>query len=243
MDVSEIFSNFNGGAKVQRKNCLNVSYAKENKSAGFSSDKLRTFIKPTQYDNILSIQDMLEEDKEEKALADAIDKVKNGEELTKEELALLRKKNPLMYIVALQTKTLKESFKEQLKNCRSKKEVQDLMLSQSISTLGKIKDAKNSGDELEVIRQTAFLRAMQEVYKEFIKSDEYLKLPDETKEEDKLEFKVKFIIDLTLETLIGGLVEIDEQDEIEDVEAVEELKEQETLENVEARTEMAIQNV
>lgn len=229
MDVSEIFSNFNGGAKVQRKNCLNVSYVQENKSAGFCTDKFKTLIKSSQLDNILSIQDMLEEDKEEKALAEAVEKVKNGEDLTAEELKLLRKKNPIMYVIAMQTKSLKEAFLTQLKNCKSKQEAQDLMLSQSLSTMGKIQKAKNEGDKVEVIKQTAFLRAMQSVYQEFIKSDEYMRLPDKTKEDDIVEFKVKFVIDLTLNTLIGTLVKLEEQEGVEEVEAVEESEEKDTI--------------
>ncbi len=233
MDVSEVFSNFNGGPKVQKKNCLNVSYVKENKTASLSNDKLKTFVKASDIEDFLSIQNMLDEDKEEKLLEEAIKKVKNGEDLTAEELVLLRKKNPLMYAIAMQTKAFKESFKAQLKNCRSKREAQDLMLSQSLSTMGKIQDAKNEGNKLEEIRQTAFLKAMQEVYKEFVKSDEYLKLPEETKEEERYGYKISFVIDLTLETLIGALVKLEENETASEVEAVEEIEDTNIVEEIE----------
>ncbi len=203
MDISDVLTSFttSNSQRTNRRNSLNVVVGAENTTAGFSTDSFQSLIKPSVSDKFINIAEMLEENKEDKLLSDATKKALNGEELTKEELEILRKKNPVLYVIAMQTKAVREAFEAQLKNCKSKEEVQNLMFMQTITSLKNIKAAKADGDAIEEARQKAFLMAMQEVYQEFIKSDEYLKLPQKTKDEDRFESLIDKLIDLTLETL------------------------------------------
>ncbi len=242
MDISEVLTSHNtsNSQRANRRNSLNVVCGKENTTAGFSTDSFKSLIKSSPSDKFIVISEMLEEDKEEKLLKDAEQKALNGEELTKEELEILRKKNPVLYIIAMQTKAVREAFEAQLKNCKSKEEVQNLMFMQTMSSLKNIKAAKAEGDEIEEARQRAFLLAMQEVYQKFIESEEYLKLPQKTKEEDKFESLLDVLIDSTLETLdeefkeeMANLEEVDIETDI-DIELDSEVK-NEQLEQLEVK--------
>lgn len=127
-----------------------------------------------------SIQSMLMEyldptaglSEEEKQAYEAriMQKLKSGKELTPEETNYLRAKNPVLYAQVARVEAMRENLKQQLENCRSKEEVENVY-GTSMSMVSKDDPMKEY-----------IVAAYDDVTKEFKESDKYKSLPE--KEED-----------------------------------------------------------
>ncbi len=112
-----------------------------------------------------------EDEESEKRKAEKISqKLNAGKKLTASEMDFLRRTNPDMYMKALRIQMKREMVENSLKNCKSKKEVEEVAGLQ----LGMIND-KDPDRE-------ALTNAVNEVVKEFKKSDKYKSLPQESEE-------------------------------------------------------------
>lgn len=94
-------------------------------------------------------------------------KLKNGKKLTSEELNYLRVHNPELYRTAMRVELSRKALREQLKNCRSKEEVQQVVSLQ----MERVSAMKKEPDK-------QYMAAMvhQEV-ETFKKSSDYARLP------------------------------------------------------------------
>ncbi len=97
-------------------------------------------------------------------------KVQAGKKLTVEELRFLERTNPVLYRKALRAQNMRKMLESKLKNCKSKQEAQEIY-SAAVSGISK----KDPDREM-------LLAALQDVFKEFTKSNAYKRLPE--KEED-----------------------------------------------------------
>lgn len=112
-----------------------------------------------------------EDEESEKRKAEKISqKLNAGKKLTASEMDFLRRTNPDMYMKALRIQMKREMVENSLKNCKSKKEVEEVAGLQ----LGMIND-KDPDRE-------ALTNAVNEAVKEFKKSDKYKSLPQESDE-------------------------------------------------------------
>lgn len=126
----------------------------------------------------LDVREMLEEDKIDNEIAMLENKVRSGQTLTVRELALLKKHSPVLYSLALEIQLSKEIFEEQLKNCNSKEEVEQLMNRTLIVMNAKIKSA--TGDLKQ--NQITLLNVYKKILNEFKKSSEYNQLKEKDDE-------------------------------------------------------------
>ncbi len=140
---------------------------------------------------VMTEEERVEHEEEMKAFKEAYDKARAGLELTDEEMRLIAKHSPVMYKILLEAKILREVYEEQLKNCRSKEEVANLKLAYDITCTQNIKEAKVAGDEEEYLRQVVFKNTIDDEHEQFLKSNEYLRLPDKVKKEDDKGIKTK----------------------------------------------------
>lgn len=138
---------------------------------------------------IMTEEERLDYEEEMKLYKEAYKKAISGAELTDEEMRLIFKHNPTLYKILLEAKILREAYKEQLKNCKSKEEVANLKLAYDIAITSNIKEAKASGDEEEEMRQVVFKNTIDDEHKQFLESAEYKKLPDKVKKEDDRRMK------------------------------------------------------
>ena len=106
-------------------------------------------------------------------------KLKSGKKLTQEELNFLKVHYPDMYLKAMRVLHSRERLKTQLKQCRSKEEVSDVVS----QTIGGIADDDPDKEYL--------VAAYNEVVKEFKKTSDYTRLPDTEKERLEKENKKK----------------------------------------------------
>ena len=102
-------------------------------------------------------------------------KIQSGKKLTQDEMAYLRKYDPVTYMKVARIQAQREALEAQLKNCSSKEEAQELYT----DTVSRVPDDDPARKEL--------LAAYDDAYKEFKESGEYGSLPNETDENMKRE--------------------------------------------------------
>lgn len=134
-------------------------------------------------DSIFDPTTAMTEEQKKKFVQRLYKKLESGKKLTPDELQYLRINDPVTYAKAARIQTLREAFKKQLENAKSKEEAADMYL-QNMSRISEDDPAKK---ELEA--------AYNDVYEEFKKTENYRKLPETRKEakeeQDKKDSKIK----------------------------------------------------
>lgn len=123
-------------------------------------------------------------------------KLNSGKKLTTEEMEYLQKHDPQTYQHVKSMEAEQESYKRELKRCKTKEEVQRVRMSHTAQSLSAVNNIKNNpaipeGKKLGLIMQELQKhQALQEVTREFVESGKYEKLPTEAerrKAEEDLE--------------------------------------------------------
>jgi hypothetical protein len=159
--------------KVTLINSLNNTYQQESKKI---KDKSKEDLLKESYENIKNILEGTDFKSEEEKIAyekKLNEKIKMGAELSKGEMSYLQRTNPMMYMRIKRVQMQREMLKIKLKQCKSKKEVEETY-NQAMSMISD----KDPDKELVI-------SAYQNVVKEFKKTKEYKSLPYEVKEEDR----------------------------------------------------------
>lgn len=138
-------------------------------------------------------QEQAESIRESKKPADIDTKLQAGGELTAEEIEYLKKNDPEALKEYEEVKRERESYKKQLKNCKSKEEVEKLKMTKMGHYMAEAKEitndpyipkAKKYQLMKKMLKKTSAVEAEQE---KFLQSSRYAKLPDEEKEARKKE--------------------------------------------------------
>lgn len=124
-------------------------------------------------DSIFDPTTAMTEEQKKKFVEKLYKKLENGKKLTPDELQYLRMNDPVTYAKAARVQTLREAFKKQLENAKSKEEAADMYL-QNMSRISEDDPAKK---ELEA--------AYSDVYEEFKKTENYRRLPETRKEAEE----------------------------------------------------------
>lgn len=130
-------------------------------------------------------QEDMQKMRENNDMASVRSKLKSGEALTAEEIAYIQKNAPELYREYQEIKAEKEAYERQLRNCRTKEEVERVkinkvngILSQARSVLNNPnipKSAKLGLAEKFLMKTTG----IEKVHQEFVKSGKYAELPTE----------------------------------------------------------------
>ena len=138
-------------------------------------------------------QEQADNIRESKKSTDIDTKLQAGGELTAEEIEYLKKNDPEALKEYKEVKRERESYKKQLKNCKSKEEVEKLKMTKMGHYMAEAKEITNDPYipkakkyELmqKMLKKTSAIEAEQE---KFLQSSRYAKLPDEEKEARKKE--------------------------------------------------------
>lgn len=121
-------------------------------------------------DSIFDPTTGMTEEQKKKFVEKLYRKLESGKKLTADEMQYLRMNDPVTYAKAARVQTMREAFKKQLENAKSKEEASDMYLT-NMSRIGEDDPAKK---ELQA--------AYEDVYSEFRKMNAYKKLPDTRKE-------------------------------------------------------------
>ncbi|MFQ7185810.1 MAG: hypothetical protein ACLUF4_01830 [Lachnospira eligens] len=141
---------------------------------------------------IADFQDQLEHNRETQKCQKIDNKIMSGGSLSPEEISYLEKNDPVALKKYRETKEEKESYKEKLRQCKTKEEVDRVKLQK----LGELESSLSSVVNDPTIPKSAKLAKAQEIlaktnnieaaHLEFVKSADYQSMPtdDEKKEQD-----------------------------------------------------------
>ena len=139
------------------------------------------------------LQEQADSIREGRKSTDIDTKLQAGGELTAEEIEYLKKNDPEALKEYEEVKRERESYKKQLKECKSKEEVEKLKMTKMGHYMAEAKEitndpyipkAKKYQLMKKMLKKTSAVEAEQE---KFLQSSRYAKLPDEEKEARKKE--------------------------------------------------------
>lgn len=137
------------------------------------------------------LKEQVEDIRESREYADIDAKLKSGQKLTSDEIAYLKKNNPQALKEYEEIQEQRKAYKEALKNCRSKEEVERLKVTKMGQFMAQAKEISHNpnipkGQKKAMLEK--ILRVMAGVQKEhldFEKSLQYQTLPEKDEDEDK----------------------------------------------------------
>lgn len=112
-------------------------------------------------------------------------KMTSGKRLTAAEMEYLKEHDPQTYQKAKAIEMEREAYEQELKNCKTKEEVERVKAAHAAAALDRVNEVKNNpnipgGKKLELIKQELFKSSVREdTMQNFVKSGEYKKLPTE----------------------------------------------------------------
>lgn len=140
---------------------------------------------------IADFQDQLEHNREAEKRQKIDNKIMSGESLSPEEISYLEKNDPAALKKYRETKEEKESYKEKLRQCKTKEEVDRVKLQK----LGELESSLSSVVNDPAIPKSAKLAKAQEIlaktnnietaHLEFVKSAEYQSMPTEEEKKEQ----------------------------------------------------------
>lgn len=125
------------------------------------------------------------EQKENDKLTAIRTKMSSGEELTPEELALLKEKDPQAYQSEMERRQSAESYKRDLSNAKTKEEFQRIRMSRASANMTRLNAVKNDSAIPDSAKLAIYgdinarLKTEREIERKFVESGEYGKLPTE----------------------------------------------------------------
>lgn len=126
-----------------------------------------------------------ENEDDDKMLMDINNKIAVDQELTPEELRYLQNKNPSLYQKVKNIENEKKQYEKDLKNCKSKEEVERLKMNKVSSALSAIKSAESDPNLPESAKlavaqgELRRMNALNKILAKFVERGEYDKLPAE----------------------------------------------------------------
>ena len=126
-----------------------------------------------------------ENEGDDKMLTDINNKIAVDQELTPEELRYLQNKNPSLYQKVKNIENEKKQYEKDLKNCKTKEEVERLKMNKVSSALSAIKSAESDPNLPESAKlavaqgELRRMNALNKILAKFVERGEYDKLPAE----------------------------------------------------------------
>lgn len=142
-------------------------------------------------------QEELENNKESEKMQSIMNKVAAGKELTNEEISYLEEKNPQALKEYEEVRAEKESYERQLKNCKTKEDVDRLKLTKMgefAASIRKIASDPYIPKSAKLALAQKILgkaNVVEEVHQEFIRSGQYDALPTEEEKKEESEEKAE----------------------------------------------------
>ncbi|MCI8535664.1 MAG: hypothetical protein HFG68_08820 [Hungatella sp.] len=162
---------------------MKMKWQKKQSSKDYSADGSTTIKDSVQR----QLEDIRESQKDgSKQMSAQIElKMTSGKRLTAAEMEYLKENDPQTYQKAKAIEMEREAYERELKNCKTKEEVERVKAAHAAAALDRVNDVKNNpnipgGKKLELIKQELFKSSVrEEAMQNFVKSGEYKKLPTE----------------------------------------------------------------
>lgn len=162
---------------------MKMKWQKKQSNKDYSADGSTTIKDSVQR----QLEDIRESQKDgSKQMAAQIElKMTSGKRLTAAEMEYLKENDPQTYQKAKAIEMEREAYERELKNCKTKEDVERVKAAHAAAALDRVNDVKNNpnipgGKKLELIKQELFKSSVREdAMQNFVKSGEYKKLPTE----------------------------------------------------------------
>lgn len=118
-------------------------------------------------------------------------KLQSGAKLTPEEVDYLKKNNPQALKEYEEAQKEREGYKRQLRNCKSKEEVEELKTTKMGQFMAAAKSIVNNpyipkGKKCQLMKKMLMeVSGIEREHQEFLKTSQYISLPDEEEEREK----------------------------------------------------------
>ena len=154
----------------------------ERKQKGYSTDGLTE----RQKDNVAFIKSYKEQQEmhpEDKEMQKITNKIYAGSKLTEQEMQYLQKKNPVLYQKMRAMEAEAKQYEEEIKNCKTKDEVQRVRMNKINSSVANIRSVESNpnisdADKLAFAQaEQVKMREIEKITTKFIESGEYASLP------------------------------------------------------------------
>jgi hypothetical protein len=222
------FSNM--AALSQKINSMTLSLQKSETKIKFKK-KAESENKTERQRLIDSLQKQIEDQKKNNSLSAIDTKLRSGKVLTADELSYLKKNNPELYQKAVEAKREREQYKNELKSCKTKDDVQRLRAAKLLNFAAEVSAIANNpnipdGKKYELMMQiNQRVEGINEAHSEFIRSGEYSYLPTDAEvlaeaHENNHAEEVE-ILDKPVETDEPEEIPTDIQSPVSDAEAAE----------------------
>lgn len=140
---------------------------------------------------LMQYQEDMERIREGNQMSSIDTKLKSGAELTPDEITYLKKNHPEAYQEYEEVKREKNAYKNQLKNCKTKEEVEKVKLSKMGNFMAEAKNISQNPhipkDKKLKLMEKLLKKTMgvDKIHKEFTKSQVFRNLPTEEQREEK----------------------------------------------------------
>lgn len=140
---------------------------------------------------IAQLRETAQQTQESNVIAGIDAKLMSGGDLTEQEMAYLRAKNPQKYQEALELRRERAAYRRELSNCKTKEEAQRLNLRKMQEFLSQAKSISSNANIPDGAKKALMAKiqcrvmATQGEYAKFTASSQYAKLPREQDEQDR----------------------------------------------------------
>lgn len=162
----------------------------QKKNSGRLRDNQKKELAPAERE-LASLQEQAEEIRESREYADIDAKLKSGQKLTPDEIAYLKKNNPQALKEYEEIQEQRKAYKEALKNCRSKEEVERLKVTKMGQFMAQAKEISHNpnipkGQKKAMLEKLVrIIAGVQKEHLDFEKSLQYQMLPEKDEDKDK----------------------------------------------------------
>ena len=181
MDLNKI-----GSLSCYMKNMkLETKWKQKKKSGDFQSESKKTELQRKNEQFKAQYYKQQEENPEDDTLKAINNKIAAGTKLSATEMRYLQSKNPMLYQKIKNDEKQEKAFEKELKECKTKDEVEKLKfnnVSKAMSAIGAVKSNPNIPEGTKLAVAESEMRKLQKLDKiaaKFVKSGEYSKLPTE----------------------------------------------------------------
>lgn len=171
-------------------------------------------------------QEDMKKMRENNEMASIGSKIKSGDSLTPAELEYLQKNAPELYKEYMEIQAEKEAYERQLKNCKTKEEVERLKINKMNGILAQAKSVMNNPNipkaQKLALAEKFLMKVMgiQDVHMKFVENGHYAALPTEEEVAEEKKAKAE-----TAEKVAEALAP-EEQEKVQEEEGAEEVTEE-----------------
>lgn len=142
---------------------------------------------------IRHLEEMREQRQKSSGKEAIINKMNSGKKLTQEEMEYLQREDPAAYQKAKEIQAQQKGYKNALKNCKTKEDVQRLKANYMGSAMARVNGIANDphipkGQKMALLmHENAKVKAILKAEKEFIASGRYEQLPTDAEQKEAME--------------------------------------------------------